>query len=246
MQHVHKYGNWHEARFITKKRNIDGEVTHILYVTRVVSKEKRRELEKEHLRTAYETAEQANEAKTEFLFNMSHDIRTPMNAIMGYSHLIKRDFEQPEKILHYQQKMEQASTFLLSLLNNVLDMARIESGKIEVDNNCMNVVKGIDDILEVFEDEAREKNLAFEYAINVQTQHVMNDVVKVKQIYSNLLSNAIKYTPSGGKVRVIVEEFPGDKEGFVNIRTVFEDTEIGMSKEFLPHLFDEFSRERNF
>lgn len=238
-------GNWHEARFIVKKRDEQGNVTHILYVTKVVSKEKQQELEQEHLKIAYQAAERANEAKTNFLFNMSHDIRTPMNAIIGYSQLIKRDIDKPNKILHYQEKMEQASEILLSLINNVLDMASIESGKMSVDYDYVNVNESVSDVFGVFEAAAKEKNINFVHLTEVEPKYILCDIVKIKQIYTNLISNAMKYTTPGGTVRVTAKELPGDSEGFIKIRTVFEDTGIGMSKEFLPHLFDSFTRERN-
>lgn len=125
-------GNWHEARFIEKKRNEDGLVTHILYVTRIVSKKKQQELEQKRLQIACQAAEKANEAKTTFLLNMSHDIRTPMNAILGYSRLMKDRLTDPE-LQHYQEMIEQSGHVLLSIINHVLDMARIESGQVELD-----------------------------------------------------------------------------------------------------------------
>ena len=237
-------GNWHQARFIEKKRDEQGRVTHILYVTRIVSRQKQQEMEQERLRIAYQVAESANEAKTTFLLNMSHDIRTPMNAILGYSQLMRGRVEDPE-LLHYQEMIEQSSELLLSILNNVLDMARIESGKMELDedyNKAGNIVSGV---CSVFEMEARKKNLTIEHIVQVKQPHIICDYTKMQEILTNIISNAVKYTPPGGKVTIVTRDLPCEREGYINIETVVEDTGIGMSPEFLPHLFDSFSRERN-
>ena len=237
-------GNWHEARFIEKKRNQEGRVTHILYVTRIVSRQKQKELEQERLRIACKVAEKANEAKTAFLFNMSHDIRTPMNAILGYEKLIKKELKDP-KLLHYQERMEQASEILLSIINNVLDMARIESGKMELDEVRSSAGRVIASVNEVFEAAATEKGIQFEYTVNVAHSHILCDVTKIQEIFTNLISNAVKYTKAGGRVAVRTRELPYDRTGYALIETTVEDTGIGMSGEFLPHLFDAFSREHN-
>ena len=237
-------GNWHEARFIEKKRDEQGTLTHILYVTRIVSKKKQRELEQERLRIAYRAAESANEAKTNFLLNMSHDIRTPMNAILGYTRLMKSELTDPQ-LLHYREMIEQSGELLLSIINNVLDMARIESGKMELDEDYHEAGNVITAVSKVFETEARKKNLQFKRTVNVQHTHILCDTTKLQEVFTNLISNAVKYTPPGGTVRITTEELPCDREGWCCIRSTVEDNGIGMSKEFLPHLFDSFSRERN-
>ena len=237
-------GNWHEARFIEKNRDEMGRVTHVLYVTRNVSKQKQQELEQVRLQIAYQAAESANAAKTNFLFNMSHDIRTPMNAILGYTQLMKEELTDP-KLLHYQEMIEQSGNLLLSIINNVLDMARIESGKMELDENYSEAGNIIGGVCKVFEVEAKKKNLTFEHVVNVQHTHIMVDATKMHEIFTNLMSNAVKYTPPGGKVSIYTEELPCEREGYVCIRSDITDTGIGMSREFLPHLFDSFSRERN-
>lgn len=189
-------------------------------------------------------AENANAAKSNFLFNMSHDIRTPMNAILGYNQLMKKEVMQP-KLLHYLDKMEQSGNLLLSIINNVLDMARIESGKMELDENYNEVGKILSEICESFEIEARKKGVDFVYEKRVTHKHIICDVTKVQKIFINLISNAIKYTSAGGSVTVSVQEIPCEQEGFVRIKTQVSDTGIGMSKDYLPLLFDSFSRERN-
>lgn len=237
-------GNWHQARFIEKKRDSEGKVTDILYVTRIVSKEKQQEIERERLRIAYEVAEQANEAKTRFLLNMSHDIRTPMNAILGYSTLMRGRLEDPE-LQRYQERIERSGNLLLSIINNVLDMARIESGKMELDENYCKIGNIVNNIRSVFEMEAERKDLTIERIVDVEHVHIICDSTKIQEILTNIISNSVKYTPKGGKITVTTRELPDEREGYVRIQTVVEDTGIGMSKEFLPHLFDSFTRERD-
>ncbi len=236
--------HWHEARLIEKKRDENGMVTHILYVTRIVSKQKRQELERERLQIAYQAAERANEAKTAFLLNLSHDIRTPMNAILGYSRLM-RDVITDPKLVHYQEMIEQAGTFLLSMINDVLDMARIESGKMELDESQDEVDDIVDGVCRVFEAETRKKQLHLVRMSRVEHPHVLCDRTKLQEIFTNLVSNAVKYTPAGGTVTVTTREMPCDRAGYVCICTEVEDTGIGMSQDYLPHLFEEFSREKN-
>ena len=237
-------GNWHQARFIEKKRDDNGRVTNILYVTRIVSKQKQQEMEQERLRIAYEVAEKANEAKTTFLLNMSHDIRTPMNAILGYSNLMRGRLTDPE-LIHYQEMIEQSGNLLLSIINNVLDMARIESGKMELDENYNEAGDIVHGVCSVFEAEAKKKNLTIRHEVDVKHPHIMCDNIKMQELITNLVSNAVKYTPPGGTVTITTQELSSDRAGYACFQTSVEDTGIGMSKDFLPHLFDSFSRERN-
>lgn len=198
----------------------------------------------EKAKVAMQTAENANAAKSQFLFNMSHDIRTPMNALLGYNQLMKKEITD-SKLLHYLDKMEQSGNLLLSIINNVLDMARIESGKTELDENYNEIGMVLSEICEAFDVEAKKKGICFTYKRQVTNKHIMCDITKVQKIFINLISNAIKYTPVGGSVTVSVQEITCDKEGFVRIKTQVSDTGIGMSKEYLPSLFNSFSRERN-
>lgn len=195
-------------------------------------------------RRAEASAKEANLAKTQFLHNVSHDIRTPMNAIVGYSQLMKKELTNP-KLVHYQEMIEQSSKLLLSIINNVLDMARVESGKMELDEN-FEVVGNVSQLVcSVFAAEASRKNIELHENVNVEHKYVIVDSTKMQEILSNLISNAIKYTPEGGKVLIDVQELPYDKEGYVLIQTKVTDTGIGMSEDFLPSLFDLFTRERN-
>ena len=198
----------------------------------------------EELRTAYQAAEKANEAKTTFLLNMSHDIRTPMNAIMGYSKLMSERITDPEMI-HYQEMIEKSSNLLLSIINNVLDMARIENGKMELDENYSKLGDIVSNVCNVFEMEARKKHLTVEHVVEVEHTQVICDSTKMQEIITNIVSNAIKYTPPGGTIKIVTKELPCQQDGYANIQTVVEDTGIGISKEFLPQLFDSFSRERD-
>ena len=199
------------------------------------------------LEIALKKAEDASLAKTRFLHNMSHDIRTPMNAILGYTHLMEDELkgkELPETLDHLK-KLQQSGNLLLSILNNVLDMARIESGKMEIDENYSQIKEIQQTLLEIFDDEAKKKNIAFHYTVNVEHEHVLIDITKVKEIFANILSNAIKYTPSGGSVTVNVDELPCDEPGYMIARTSVSDTGIGMSQEYLTRIFEAFTREQN-
>lgn len=197
------------------------------------------------LQHALEQAEEGNRAKTAFLFNMSHDLRTPMNAIIGYADLMQRHWGEEETTTGYLQKLKAASKFLLSLINNVLEMARIESGKEILHETVCNIHEINKTLDTIIEGSLKEKNLEFVRNVSIQHENIISDPLKTNEIYLNILSNAIKYTPRGGKITVDVEELPSEKEGWINIRTTVADTGIGIGKEYIPHLFESFSRERN-
>lgn len=238
-------GNWILSMIVPQKYDENGRVVSVLLANRDFTEEKKRELEQEEaLRQEKIKAEKANEAKSIFLFNMSHDIRTPMNAIVGYSQLMKKELTNP-KLIHYQEMIEQSSKLLLSIINNVLDMARVESGKMELDENY-EVIGNISQLVcSAFAAEASRKNIELNIIVNVEHKHIIVDSTKMQEILSNLISNAIKYTSAGGKVTIDTKELPYDKEGYVLIQTKVSDTGIGMSEEFLPSLFELFTRERN-
>ena len=199
------------------------------------------------LEIALKKAENASLAKTNFLNNMSHDIRTPMNAILGYAQLMENELEGkdlPETSEHLK-KLQQSGNLLLSIINNVLDMARIESGRMEIDENYGRIEDIRQTLFEIFEDEAKKKNLALHYTINVEHENILTDTTKVKEIFVNILSNAIKYTPAGGSVMVNIDELPSDEPEYMIVRTRINDTGIGMSQEYLTKIFDAFTREQN-
>lgn len=198
----------------------------------------------EKLQIAVEKAEGANRAKTNFLNNMSHDIRTPMNAILGYNRLMRKKLTDPQ-LIEYQRKIEQSGSLLLSIINHVLDMARIESGKSKLDENAEVMGTIFDEAYGVFAPEAAKKEIRMKKTIAVEHCSLICDGTKIREIFVNLISNAIKYTPRGGSVEVNVNELPCEREGFARIQTVVTDTGIGMSKEYLPTIYDSFSRERN-
>lgn len=198
----------------------------------------------EKLQIAVEKAEGANLAKTNFLNNMSHDIRTPMNAILGYNRLMRKKLTDPQ-LIDYQRKIEQSGSLLLSIINHVLDMARIESGKSKLDENAEVLGMIFDEAYGVFAPEAAKKEIRMKKTIAVEHRSLICDGTKIREIFVNLISNAVKYTPRGGSVEVNVNELPCEREGFARIQTVVTDTGIGMSKEYLPTIYDSFSRERN-
>jgi len=199
------------------------------------------------LEIALKKAEDASLAKTRFFNNMSHDIRTPMNAILGYAQLMEDELkgkELPETSEHLE-KLHQSGNLLLSIINNVLDMAQIESGRMELDENYCRIEDVRQTLFEIFDDEAKKKNIAFHYTMNVEHEHVLTDTTKVKEIFVNILSNAMKYTPAGGSVVMNVDELPCDEPGYMIVRTMVSDTGIGMSQDYLTKIFEAFTRERN-
>ena len=235
--------NYHQVRVAYVKKK-DGTRVAVVGTRNIDSLIKKERMQEEKLKKAYAAAENANKAKTEFLNNMSHDIRTPMNVILGYNQLMKSQLTE-SKQLDYQKKIEQSGRLLLSIINNVLDMARIESGKMKVDENYEVVGEIIDEIISTFSSKAEEKGIHLNTSMQVTHRNVLCDGTKIREIYVNLVSNAIKYTPRGGNVTINVEELPCEKEGYIKVKAEIKDTGIGMSEEFLPTLFEPFSREHN-
>ena len=228
---------------------IIGIVLRLLYKERKAVRETaslnaRLQESQQQLKQALEQAESASEAKTNFLSNMSHDIRTPMNALMGYTMMLKPKIKD-EQLLGYVEKMERSGKLLLSIINHVLDMARIESGRMEVNEVYTRVGIDIEELISVFSLEAKKKNIRLLTSVQVEHGHIMADLTKIKEIFSNLLSNAIKYTPEGGTVQLNVRELPCSRPGYACIQAEVADDGMGMSKEYLPTLFDAFTRERN-
>ena len=205
---------------------------------------KKERMQEAKLKEAYIVAENANKAKTDFLNNMSHDIRTPMNVILGYNELMKQYLTDPI-LVDYQNKIEQSGKLLLSIINNVLDMARIESGKMVVEERAEQIGLVVEEIESVFESSAQEKNIVFTTSVDVDHTHVLWDGFKVREILMNLVGNAFKYTPEGGHIAIDVKELDCARSGYVRIQTQIKDTGIGMSEDYLPTLFDSFSREYN-
>lgn len=199
------------------------------------------------LEIALKKAEDASLAKTRFLNNMSHDIRTPMNVILGHAQLMENELKgkgMPEMLEHLE-KLQQSGNLLLAIINNVLDMAKIESGRMELDENYCRIEAVWKSLFAVFDEKARKKNIALHYTMNVEHEHVLTDVTKVKEILVNILSNSIKYTPVGGSVMVDVDELSCDESGYMIERIRVSDTGIGMSQDYLKKIFEAFTREQN-
>lgn len=199
------------------------------------------------LEIALKKAEDASLAKTRFLNNMSHDIRTPMNVILGHAQLMENELKgkgMPEMLEHLE-KLQQSGNLLLAIINNVLDMAKIESGRMELDENYCRIEAVWKSLFAVFDEKARKKNIAIHYTMNVEHEHVLTDVTKVKEILVNILSNSIKYTPVGGSVMVDVDELSCDESGYMIERIRVSDTGIGMSQDYLKKIFEAFTREQN-
>lgn len=224
---------------------IEGDNNRIIVGFRVIDEQKKsEERRRQILEDALIDAQKANKAKTSFLFNMSHDIRTPMNAIIGFTDLLSEHLDDKERAANYIKKIQDANDFMLSLINNVLEMARIESGKTTVDEKIWDAKSFNDTLVGVFEHQMEEKNITFTRTVNVEHTSVACDETKVREVFLNLLSNAIKYTPYGGKINMELCEIESDKPGYAFYKTEIADNGIGMSKDFLPTIFEEFSRER--
>ena len=208
----------------------------------------RREKDAAYAREIQRTAEKAqaaNAAKTRFLFNMSHDIRTPMNAIIGFSDLLEAHLDDRERAQDYVAKIRASGAFLLSLLNQVLEMARVESGKVSLNRDAVDLHLFLAELKAVFEPDIEAKHLHADTQIQVADGYIWADATKLREVLLNIVSNAVKYTPDGGSVRLSVLQVPETQEGEAAYEIRVEDTGIGMSEEYLPHLFEEFSREHS-
>lgn len=232
--------NWHLARFIVQSRAEDGTARQVLLVIRVISEEKRRE---KYLIDAVEEANRANEAKSEFLSRMSHDIRTPMNAIMGFTRVARNHLHKPDKILDCLDKINLSGSNLQQLINDVLDISRIESGEFRIDSEPVK----LSELCKLYEQNIRgtaeDKNQKFicnRHDIIYDT--VLSDRLRIGQIYMNLLSNAVKYTPEGGTVELEVYEEPFPDKDKIRLVSIVRDNGIGMSEKFMKEMYSQFSR----
>ncbi len=230
-----------KVAFVQKQDGHRVAVVSTKNIDKIIKKEKQQE---EILNKALTEAKVASKAKTDFLFNMSHDIRTPMNAIIGFTNLLEEHLDDKEMLLNYIDKIKTANEFLLSLINNVLEMAKIENGKEYLDESSTNMVDFYHAICTLFHTQMNGKGVIFRHSLKIRHRNVMIDVTKMREILLNILSNALKYTPTGNSVTMTVTELPSEREGYAVYQTVIEDTGIGMSEEFLSHMFEYFSRER--
>lgn len=242
---------WCRASWIVASRDKNRKVKHVLFTVEDITEsvqerlkyEQEREQGERELETSRLAAEAANRAKTDFLFNMSHDIRTPMNAIIGYASLMEKYSDQPAKCKDYLDKIKKSSGFLLSLVNNVLEMARIESGKIVLEEEVCKAEDLLDQVNCVYSKLMEQKGIKFITDIEVRSEYYYGDKVKLSEIFLNIISNAYKYTETGGKISLHVKELEFEQEGYIRLQTIISDTGIGMSEEYLPKIFEEFSRE---
>ena len=197
------------------------------------------------LKNALRRAEEGSRAKSSFLFAMSHDLRTPMNAIIGYAELMEAHWGEKEVTTNYLQKLKGASQFLLALIGNVLEIARIESGKETLTEAPWNLMK-LEETLDILLDgEISRKQLTVNRNVNIRHANVYCDALKIREIIMNLLSNAVKYTAEGGKIVLDIEEKPSVQDDFMTLQIRVSDNGIGISKEYIPHIFDAFTRERS-
>ncbi len=237
---------WAIASFVAGKRGEDGYCTEIVWTTVDVNEQKLRELSQlKALEEAKRAAIEANRAKSTFLFNMSHDIRTPMNAIIGFTGLLEKHQDEPGRRNDYLNKLKEASALLLGLINNVLEMSRIEKGHLDLDIQAWGVEQMYDSFCSVFLDMMVQKGITFCHSMDVEHEFLFCDPIKVRDVILNLLSNAYKYTPRGGKVELYIHQYPCEEEGYVMMETIVKDNGQGISAEFLPHLFEEFTREHS-
>jgi len=234
------------SEFVMGFKNIDE--------TMEVELAKRKKLGEQRLalEAALEKAQSADKAKSKFLFNMSHDIRTPMNAVLGYDTLALQYMwelglppEQTEKLARCLNNIQLSGKQLLGLINSVLNMARIESGEISLDETPTVVAELTSEVAVTFEETAREKNIMLLVSRNLKHKCIVCDKVKMQQVILNVVSNSVKYTKPAGTVRVNFREVPHETEGWCNIITTVEDNGIGISEKFLPHIFEDFERERS-
>ncbi len=188
-------------------------------------------------------AQHANQAKTRFLFNMSHDIRTPMNAIIGYTQLLENNLDNKKQALDYISKLKSSSTILLSLINYILEMTQIESGKLDLKKEIGDLDDLVKNINIVVEPLIKEKKLHYSYHLEIKHHHIICDKTKLREIVLNILSNAIKYTPEGGNVELLIQEISFENNK-VKYHFIIIDNGIGMKEDFLPHIFEEFAREK--
>ena len=225
---------YYQAKFVRDEHSDD----HIIAGFHNVDEATKREMD------ALDKAEIANKAKSTFLFSMSHDIRTPMNAIVGFTTLAQRHVNEPEMITDFLGKIEIAGKQLLSLINQVLEMSRIESGKIVLQEQSTNLKEAVEATMVIYSEQAKLKDLKMTSdTSNIKHPYVITDADRVKQVITNIIGNALKYTPAGGSIRYTVEEKPCDLFGYGQYVFTVQDNGIGMSKEYLDHIFEEFSRE---
>ena len=237
---------WWQISILCLKRK-RGLAVSVLAAVQDVSELKERELRSRvALEDAYQSAQAANEAKRTFLFDMSHDMRTPLNAVIGLSGLLDRDAGDPDKVRSYGRKIKASGQHLLTLVNEVLDMSKIESGRTQLNLSPFSLSELLEELTFVFQPQAQEKGQTLKMnAFGVPRERLIGDKLRLIEVLGNLLSNAVKYTNPGGTVALTVRGLPQTTPGYVCLLFEVTDTGIGMSPDFLPHVFDPFVREKN-
>lgn len=211
-------------------------IVHYFYRINAEKRQKEIELEYEH---------KANESKSHFLANMSHDIRTPMNGVLGMATLAAANIDDKQKALGYIEKIQISGKYLVSLINDILDVSKISEGAFEIAADSMNMRDFINEIRTVVDPLAADKKQSFTIETEIQNEYVIGDKLHLNQIGINILSNAVKFTPQGGKIWLTIVERPGISEEYAHYHLEFRDNGIGMKKEFLDHIFESFTREKD-
>ena len=239
-------GTWIRSMIVPQKYDEKGNLSTVLLAISDVTEEKEHELEQDRiLRNALSSAEHANRAKTAFLNNMSHDIRTPMNAIIGFTSLAAEHLDDREIIRDYLEKISTSGKHLLSLINDVLDMSRIESGSVKIEKTNVHLPDILEDLKTIILESthAKQQKLLIKMQ-DVVHEDIITDKLRLTQVLLNIISNAVKFTPVGGTIHILVEEKDSQKAGYAVYSFCIKDNGIGMSKEFQEHVFDSFARER--
>ena len=237
---------WCRASFIVVSRSPSGSPAQVEFVVENISAQRKKELEaREALERAYENANKANASKSAFLTNMSHDIRTPMNAIVGFASIAASHIHDQARVQDCISKITASSKHLLSIINEVLDMSRIESGKIQIQEQEASLPVIMHDFMSMVQPQVRAKGLElFIDTLDLTHENVYVDEARLHRILLNLVGNSVKFTPAGGKVSIRLQEKPQTSEKYGNFVISVKDTGIGMGKDFLPHVFEPFERER--
>lgn len=239
-------GRWLLSVIVPQRFDKNGNITAVLLANRDVTKEKEKEQKQEKiLRNALAEAEHANQAKTKFLNSISHDIRTPMNAVIGFTSLAMTHMDDRERVLDYLQKINVSGRHLLSLINDVLDMSRIESGVVKLEEAAVHLPEVFQDLQSIIQGNVSAKQLELQIDVdNIVHKDVIADKLRLNQVLLNVVGNAVKFTPAGGKITIRVSENPCSRDGYASYSFRVKDTGIGMAKEFQDHIFDAFTREQ--
>lgn len=233
-------GNWHMARFIVQERDENGDAVQLLFVIRLITEEKQRE---KSWMIAAEEANKANEAKSDFLSRMSHDIRTPMNVIMGFVNIARQHLDDKEKLSDCLDKIKYSGENLQNLIDDVLDLSKIESGNFELNNEPSDINEMFDFYKQSAQGAGIGRKLYYNFSLHDIEHNIINtDSIRLGQVIINLLSNAVKYTLDGGTVSLEMYEEKIRREGYTRLVAIVSDTGIGMDKEFIGRMYDEFSR----